>query len=110
GVGQRRALVARIVEEVARPVVGAVVRAGELLQREGLTDPPAKLARDELDLRGETRVGRRVRAHALESACSILPLLARELDVHGGADNGGGPQPAGGHSGGAAAGGRWRGV
>src|SRR5581483_2651425 len=72
-----------VVQQVADPLVGAVVRRRKLGHRERLADALAELRDDELDLADQLDVAAAVGAYGFDSAVSVLPLLACELDVHG---------------------------
>lgn len=80
--GRRRVLRRGVEEQRARPVVCALVGASELLQREPLPDPPAKLGEDDIDLGVKSRVAGGVVTGCLDSATTLFPLLPDELEVH----------------------------
>ena len=66
----------------ARPVVGPVVGAGELVEREDLPDPLAEPDDDDVDLRAQAAVAAGIGPRGLDPPVPVLPLLPCEVEVH----------------------------
>ena len=64
---------------VVHPCVRALVCGGQLVQREGLSDPPPELVRHDLELCEQTLTGYRIACRGLEAAVALLPLTPHGL-------------------------------
>jgi hypothetical protein len=82
GFAHRWSLRIGVVEHRTRPVVGAVVRVGELSEREDLPDTLTERVHEDVHLRHSTGVTVLVATRPLNAADSVLPLVAGKLELH----------------------------
>src|SRR5205807_6747040 len=70
-------------DDVARPRIRPLVRAGELVEREGLADALAELVRHDVELQPQSVPGHRISGRRLEAAVAVLPLSPDGIEHEG---------------------------
>ena len=81
---RRRPFRRSVVEQGASPVVCLDIGVRQLVEGERLPDAPAKLGGHKIDLVVQTGVAIGVSPCLLDTAATLIPLLAHELEVHAG--------------------------
>ena len=81
---RRRAFGRSVVEQGSSPVVRPCVDAHELLERERLPDTLAEPGGHQIDLVVQTGVAVGISPRRFDATATLIPLLARELDVQPG--------------------------